>query len=206
MKKVFLFILAVIMTTVCATAQNSDAQIKARINQVAKSMRTMQCDFTQTKYLKMLNDKMVSQGKMYYQQGNRLRWEYTRPYSYVFIINGNQVSVRNNRRTDVINVNQSKVFKEIARIMMNSVVGNCINDSRDFKTDISATRTEWTATLVPQKKAMKQMFQKIVLHFNRQRSMVSQVDMYEKNGDRTIIVLKNVQVNNNINQSVFAVR
>lgn len=205
MKRFFLLIIAVCLFT-CMSAQTNEAQIKAKINQVAQNMRTLQCDFVQTKHLRMLNDKMVSTGKMYYQQGGLLRWEYIHPYSYVFIINGNQVAVRNNKRSDVININQSKVFKEIARIMMNSIVGKCINDNRDFKTSIATTQTEWIATLVPQKKGMKQMFQKIVLHFNRQRSMVSQVDMYEKNGDKTIIVLKNVQVNKNISKSVFAVR
>ena len=204
MKKILLLIAAVFVTAgLCA---QSDVQIKARINKVARDMRTMQCDFVQTKILRMLNDKMVSTGRMYYKQGGLLRWEYTRPYSYVFIVNGNQVAVRNAKRNDVIDVNKSKMFKEIARIMMNSVVGKCINDSRDFKTSISTTSAEWIATLVPQKRGMRSMFQKIVLHFNRSRSMVSQVDMFEKNGDRTIIVLKNVEVNKNISSGVFSVR
>ena len=204
MKKILLLLAAVFVTAgLCA---QSDVQIKARINKVARDMRTMQCDFVQTKNLRMLNDKMVSTGRMYYKQGGLLRWEYTRPYSYVFIVNGNQVAVRNAKRNDVIDVNKSKMFKEIARIMMNSVVGKCINDSRDFKTSISTTSAEWIATLVPQKRGMRSMFQKIVLHFNRSRSMVSQVDMFEKNGDRTIIVLKNVEVNKNISSGVFSVR
>lgn len=204
MKKILLLLAAVFVTAgLCA---QSDVQIKARVNKVARDMRTMQCDFVQTKSLRMLNDKMVSTGRMYYKQGGLLRWEYTRPYSYVFIVNGNQVAVRNAKRNDVIDVNKSKMFKEIARIMMNSVVGKCINDSRDFKTSISTTSAEWIATLVPQKREMRSMFQKIVLHFNRSRSMVSQVDMFEKNGDRTIIVLKNVEVNKNISSGIFSVR
>lgn len=206
MKNFLLVLITIIFATTCLQAQTSEVQIKAKINQVAQRMRSMQCDFVQTKHVKLLNDKMVSTGKMYYQQQNQLRWEYTKPYSYVFIINGNQVAVKNGKRSDVIDVNQSKVFKEIARIMMNSVVGKCINDDKDFKTSIATTQTEWVATLIPQKKEMKRMFQKIILRFNRRQMMVSQVEMYEKNGDKTIIVLKNVQVNKSISRNIFSVR
>ena len=66
-------------------------------------------------------------------------------------------------RNDVINVNQSKFFKEIARIMMNSVVGKALNDKRDFKVSLSSSATEYVAVLYPQQKQMQQMFQKIVL-------------------------------------------
>lgn len=165
----------------------------------------MQCDFVQTKYLRMLNDKMVSTGKMYYQQSDKLRWEYTSPYTYAFVLNGSKVLISKGSRSDVINVNQSKFFKEIARIMMNSVVGKALNDKRDFKVSISATSSEYVATLIPQQKQLQQMFQKIILHFNRQQAMVAKVELIEKRGDRTVIEMKHVKVNSPINAKTFIV-
>ena len=44
-----------------ATAQQVDkAAVKARINRAAMEMKSMECDFVQTKHLKLLSDKMVS--------------------------------------------------------------------------------------------------------------------------------------------------
>ena len=183
----------------------NEAKVKQQINAVASKMKTMQCDFVQTKYLKMLNDKMVSRGKMYYQQSNKLRWEYTSPYTYTFVLNGSKVLISKGKRSDVINVNQSKFFKEIARIMMNSVVGKCLTDSKDFKVSLTGASAEYVATLYPQQKQMKQMFQKIILHFNKQNSTVSKVELIEKKGDRTIIELKNVKSNAPINAKVFGI-
>lgn len=203
--RTIVFLLAFVSIHIGAFSQ-TEAQIKALINKAAQQITSLQCDFTQTKTLKMLNDKMVSTGKMYYQQGGLLRWEYIKPYHYIFVINGTKVTIKNSKRSDVIDINQSKMFKEIARIMMNSVVGKCVNDSKDFKTSISTTSAEWVATLVPQKSEMRRLFQKIVIHFNRQRKMVAQVDMHEKKGDMTIITLKNVQLNKAINKDVFSVR
>ncbi len=188
------------------TAQSIDeAKVKQQINSVASKMKTMQCDFVQTKYIKMLNDKMVSKGKMYYQQSDKLRWEYSSPYAYAFVLNGSKVLISRGKRNDVVNVNQSKFFKEIARIMMNSVVGKCLTDTKDFKTNITGTQSEYIATLYPKQKQMQQMFQKIILHFNRQKSIVSKVELIEKKGDRTIIELLNVKTNAPIDAKVFTV-
>jgi len=206
MKRLLFFWMALCLCLLNLSAQKvNEAKVKQQINAVASSMKTMQCDFVQTKYLKMLNDKMVSRGKMYYQQSNKLRWEYTSPYTYTFVLNGSKVLISKGKRNDVINVNQSKFFKEIARIMMNSVVGKCLTDSKDFKVSLAGTSTEYVATLYPQQKQMKQMFQKIILYFNKQKSTVSRVELIEKKGDRTVIELKNVKTNAPVNAKVFSV-
>lgn len=206
MKRVLFFLMALCLCLLNLSAQKvNEAKVKQQINAVASKMKTMQCDFVQTKYLKMLNDKMVSRGKMYYQQSNKLRWEYTYPYTYTFVLNGSRVLISKGKRNDVINVNQSKFFKEIARIMMNSVVGKCLTDSKDFKVSLTGASAEYVATLYPQQKQMKQMFQKIILHFNKQNSTVSKVELIEKKGDRTIIELKNVKSNAPINAKVFCI-
>lgn len=206
--KRLLFLLVVFcwaMTTVSAQQKVNDAKVIQQINTVASGLKSIQADFVQTKYLKMLNEKMVSRGKMYYQQSDKLRWEYTTPYTYTFVLNGAKVLIGKGKRNDVINVNQSKVFKEIARIMMNSVVGKCLTDQKDFKTSIVATSSEYVATLYPQQKQMKQMFQKMVLHFNRQKLTVSMVELIEKKGDKTVIELKNIKNNTPINAKVFSI-
>lgn len=142
----------------------------------------------------------------YCSQPNQLRWEYLSPYTYTFILNENQVLLKKGNRNDIIDVNQNKMFKEIARIMMNSVLGKCLTDKKDFKVSLLNQDNSYIATLVPQKKEMKQMFAKIVLHYNRESSMIVKVDMYEKNGDNTIIELINIHKNNPVDTSVYEIR
>lgn len=195
-----------LVLSVCAcTAQQSDAQVREKISSTAAQMKSMECDFVQTKYLKLLSDKMVSRGKMYYRQPNQLRWEYTKPYAYTFIINGSQVLVKNQQRSDVIDTDRNKMFKEIGRIMMNSVVGKSMADDKDFRVSIGSTATAWTATLLPRRKDMKRMFERIILHFDKKKMMISAVEMVEKKGDRTVIELKNVRSNVGINANLFSV-
>lgn len=205
MRRIIIFaLLCAALLPMCGQSLN-EAQIKQKINQTASALKSMQCDFVQSKQLKLLNDKLVSKGKMYYQKSDKLRWEYVSPYTYTFILNADKVLLKNQKRNDVIDVNQNKIFKGIAQIMINSVVGNCLSDDKTFKTTISATSTEWIATLIPLRKDMKQMFQKIIIHFNKQKSMVAQVELIEKNGDKTLIELKNTVLNETIDAKMFTV-
>ena len=59
--------------------------------------------------------------------------------------------------------------------------------------------------LVPDLLLLKMLFQKIILHFHKTRSVVTQVELIEKKGDRTIIELKNIKTNAAINTKVFPV-
>ena len=192
------------LSTVSGQALN-EAQARKDINQAASVLKSMQCDFVQTKHMKMLNHDMVSKGKMYYQQSDKLRWEYVTPYTYIFILNGDKVLLKNKNRNDVIDVNQNKLFREITRIMMNSVTGSCLADDKNYKTSLSASDSEWIATMTPLQKNMKQMFQKIILHFHKQKNTVTQVELIEKNGDKTNIELKNIVLNESIGTKTFAV-
>ena len=206
MKRLLILLFIFVSVHLSLTAQQSEAQIRQAITQAASAMKTMQCDFTQTKHLRMLNDKMTSKGRMYYQQTNRLRWEYTSPYSYTFILNDDKVLLKNKQRNDVIDVNKNKLFREIARIMMNSVVGTSLTDDKSFKSTITTNNSEWIASLLPQRKDLKQLFQKIILHFSKKNAMVKQVELIEKNGDKTVIELNNIRTNEKISADMFTIR
>lgn len=165
----------------------------------------MQCDFAQTKSLKMLGDKMVSRGQMWCEQPNMLRWQYNTPYTYTFILNNNKVTVKKGNHSDVIDVNKNKMFKEIARIMMNSVLGKVLTDKAAFKSSVIHKGNYYIVTLIPQKKEMKQMFTSILLHYDTKLKLVTKVEMHEKNGDSTLIELKNIKKNTPINASQFKI-
>ena len=204
MMRKFLLTLFISILPLMLMAQ-SEADIIKQIDRANAEMKSLECDFVQTKHLKLLNDKMVSYGKMYYQQPSLLRWEYTKPYTYVFILNSNQVLLKNAQREDVVDVNNNKMFKEIVRLMMGSVVGSCLSDEKSFDVKITTLNDEWIATLIPLKRDMKQMWTKLVLHFDIAKKSVSKVEMCEPSGDYTTIELKNIRQNVAINSAVFSI-
>lgn len=206
MKRYILTLCCLLASLFMTQAQNTDeASIRRKLNEATARINALSCDFVQTKHLSMLKDKMVSKGRMCYKKSDRLRWEYTSPYTYIFILNGNEVLLKNKNRSDIIDVEQNKMFREIVQIMLSSVVGNCLDD-KNFKSSLKATATEYVATLTPQRKNMKQMFREIVLHFDRKNACVRLVELIEKNDDRTIIELNNIRMNEALADHLFLLR
>lgn len=200
----YLLILFACIAPIIAMAQ-SEQEIIAKINAQSAKMKTLSCDFVQTKHMKMLNNKFVSKGKMHYSQPDKLRWEYLTPYSYTFLMNESKVLIKNNNRADIIDINQNKMFKEIARLMMNSIVGESLNNKRDFAVAIRESEKLYIATLTPLEREMKQMWSKILLYFDCTTLNVVKVEMVERAGDYTVIELKNVALNSEIKAEVFAI-
>lgn len=185
--------------------QKEQNEVIAAIGKSVAATKSLSCSFTQTKNLSLLKDKMISEGKMLYKSPGKLRWEYTQPYKYQLIFNGAKVYVANRNRKDVIDTKSNKIFREVARIMMETVTGNALSNVNDFNKEVSKEGSQYLVTLFPKKKEMKQMFSKIVLHFTKTGYSISEIDLYEKNGDRTNIRLKNVVTNSTINESLFII-
>ncbi len=205
MTKKIIFTLLMLLTVTASFSQNyNQAQVRQRINSVAAHTNSMTCNFVQTKTLHMLKSKVVSRGNMYYSKPNKLRWEYTSPYHYIFILNGQTVWLKNSKGNSRINVAQSKMFKEITRIMMSSVLGTCVSNNRDFNVSLQGRGNSWQAVMTPKRNPMKQMFKQIIVYFDMAKSMVSSVKMIEKNGDTTLITLKNIRTNTPVNAKVFS--
>lgn len=205
MKRIFYLLFACLMATSMLHAQGQASIIK-EISNAAENLQTLQCNFVQTKQMKLLGDKMVSKGKMYYAQSSKLRWEYTSPYRYTFIMNSSKVSLTKGVTNTVIDVQKNKVFKEIANIMLSSMVGKCLTDTKSFKTTAKTGQAEYVVTLVPVKKDLKQMYSQIVLHYSRSQRVVTKVEMKERSGDTTAIQLSGIIKNKSINANTFVIK
>lgn len=124
----------------------------------SEGIRTLQCEFLQEKKLSLLNECMVSKGKMCFQSPNMLSWEYLSPYVYTFVLNKQKVLIKSQGKKDVIDVRTSRLFSEIARIMMGSVTGSCLRGDGDFSVEMLKDKTKWVARLTPKSSGLKRVF------------------------------------------------
>ena len=185
-------------------AQNyTVAQVRQRINAAASKMNTMQCDFVQTKRMKLLSKEMQSKGIMYFKRPNKLRWQYTAPYDYTFILNGDKVQIKSSKSTKNIDVQGNKMFRQITNIILRSITGGGLKSSADFTVELYKTDKDYFAKLYPKKKELKQIYRLIEIHFNSPLTMVNMVKMEEKTGDVTIVKLTNIKPNATINEKMF---
>ena len=164
-----------------------DAQkAAAAINSANAGVKSLQADFMQVKEMAIVKEKMVSSGKMYFQDGS-LRWEYLKPSRSVFV-------------TDKDQMKSNRMFRSMAGLMAGSVTGINLNDP-SFKVTMYSPGKGYVAELVPLKREMKQMFTKIRLFFGAD-NRVRQVELEESQG-RTVITLSNVKYNVSLDPGLF---
>jgi len=177
-----------------------------KITESSIKMESLICEFEQVKILSILEEKMISKGKMYYRNDNCLRWEYVSPYIYTFVLNDKTIMMQaENSKKNVIDVKSSRFFQEIIKIMMNGINGSGLSDTKNFSVDYYWSETQWKVHLIPLQKEMKKMFSTIKLTFNVKDYSVDKVEMEEQNGDATTVLLSGKQFNKKIENEKFVI-
>ncbi len=208
MRKIVLMILACILTSPIwgqtKLSAQQQAQILTKVEKASAAMNSMQCNFTQTKSMKMLKKDMQSKGVMYFKKNDQLRWQYTSPYDYIFILNGDKVRLKSSKSNKIIDVQKNKIFRQITGIILNSITGGGLKNTNDFTVELYQSGKGYFAKLYPKKKELKQIYTYIEIHFNSALTMVERVVMAEKTGDSTQVALSDVKTNASIDEKLFA--
>lgn len=187
-----------------ALTQAQQQQIIAKIDKSATSVQTLQCHFTQVKSMALMKSKISSEGTMYFKKPSKLHWQYTKPYDYSFILNGSKAYMKSAKSTTTVDVNKNKMFRQISDVIMNCMIGGNLSKTSYFKVAIYKSGNTVYANLTPVKKELKQLYSLITLYFNQSLTMVTKVEMKEKNGDKTVITLSDIKINGSINEKVFS--
>jgi outer membrane lipoprotein-sorting protein len=185
-----------------ATTRQRD-EIVSKITRVAGEMNTMRGDFVQVRELSFMDDKVVSEGRVAFKKMNRIRWEYTKPFKYVFSMDGQHVRITSGDKTDKAPVRSNKLFGEIGKVMAGGVSGKGLVDSPDFDARFMEGLDDYKIVLTPKKKELKELFASVLLFIGKEDCRIRSVELVEKSGDRTVITLKNVQVNVAVEDSLF---
>jgi len=210
MRKYKILIMSLFLWSASVSAQYQNAteeqkkEIVSKITQASNEMNTMQCDFTQVKELSFMDEKITSEGKMAFKKSNKIRWEYTKPYQYVFAMDGQNVRMTSGDKTNKIPVNQSKMFNEISKVMIGGVSGSGLVVSPDFDTQFMVGSNDYKVVLTPKKKEVKDMFASIQLIVGKTDNRIRSVEMIDKEGDKTSITLKNFQINTELKDELFS--
>ena len=214
MKKLSLFLVCMFGAIAAMFAQSDyksateeqQKEMTQKITKATEQLKTLQCDFVQKKAISILADEIISEGRMSFKQPDKLRWEYTKPYQYEFVMNGDKVMINSGTTKNVIEVNSSKMFREISKIIVSGINGAGIFDKSKFTAQFMVGAKDDMAILIPKQKEIKQLFNKIQIRFNKSDYTVNSVEIEELNEDTTFIEMKNKQFNKGLGDEMFDIR
>ena len=166
-----------------------------RIAARCADMRSMRCDFRQTRTVPLMESPQVSEGKMLYRQPSSLKWIYSEPLSYSFTIENDNISIDSPDGHTAIGSDAGRMFKGLSDIVLGCMSGKNLTDRRLFQTDVTVQDGEWVARLIPQRREMKRVFTSIVMVFDPSTALLKRMTMYDQNGGSTLVEISNVSVN-----------
>ena len=174
------------------------------IREACGSISTMQCDFEQERHLSMLADKPVAKGKMWFD-GNNVRWEYTSPEPFLFVMDGTRVLLQGKER-NVKEIKTDRLFSRISKLAdgSNILLGQGLGDIPDFDAALTREKGVLIVELVPTRHDLQLLFRMVRLHFGKDYR-VQKVELLEKGSDRTVITLKNQKYNAEIPAKLFEI-
>lgn len=185
------------------TAVTDMVNFKTQFTRGSANIMTIACDFSQQKTLTALTEKITSKGRFWFKRSNKVRMEYTKPFVYLIVINGDKMLLRDQQKENRINVKTNKLFKQMNHIIIDCIQGN-IMEIRDFNTHVFENGSTFKLELTPVSKTLLQVFQTIVLTIDKKDYSARSIEINEPMGDTTLISFENKKLNEAIPDAVFA--
>jgi outer membrane lipoprotein-sorting protein len=181
----------------------SVSQAKSAFTSGAAKINSLSSTFKQEKILTALEEKIVSNGDFHFKRPDKLRIEYTAPYAYLLVMNGDKIMVKDEQNVNQINTKSNKLFQQVNRIMIDCIKGTIL-DSKDFSVTLFEDGSNYLVELTPVSRAMRDFFATIVLIVEKDDYSVKRIEMNEPAGDRTIMTFHKKEINTPLPDAVFA--
>ncbi len=180
--------------------QNSG--VLQKIKQQSLQIKTIDADFVQTKNISFIDEQLISSGKFWFSRPGKMRWEYQKPFFYSIIINGNNITVIDDKKESRFDAASNAMFGQIKLVIMNMVNGKMFDDP-NYQTTLKQTGDYYVVNFETVNAAMKAYISSIDLYFTKNGYLMEKIRMNEASGDDTVIEFKNQQLNKPLKNVTF---
>ena len=179
------------------------AAFKKQFAAEAAKINSIASNFKQDKTLTALTETITSEGTFNFKRTNKVKLEYKKPFSYVMLMNGDKMIVKDDGHENTVNLKSNKLFQQINRIVVDCIQGTIL-DSKDFTSKVFENQKEFLLEMTPTSKNLKGFFQTIVLLVEKKDYSVDSIKMNEPSGDTTIITFTEKKINAPVPDEMFA--
>lgn len=184
--------------------KNVDA-FQSALAKTHASVTSVSSDLSQTKNMVLLAEKIKSKGRFYFMKEDKVRIEYTSPYSYLLVMNKGQILVKDEQKTSKVNTKNNKTMQSVNRIMMDCMRGTVLTNP-DFKASVYENGNDYLVSLMPHTAEMKKLFQNIDVYLGKKGFEVNRLTMKENGGDLTDMYFTNTKHNTPLDEALFKVK
>lgn len=177
-----------------------------RLKKEAASLSSIESDFTQEKYLDVFNDKIISKGRFYYRQENKIRMDYTTPVDYQIVINGQKLKIVSEGKSNVVNLGSNRMMDEMKGMLAACMVGDLSSITSTYKLDYYESPSLYVVKIRPVSKSVQAYISEIVISINKEDMSVQTLRLSENEKDYTEYRFTNRKYNTLTNDEKFIIR
>lgn len=189
-----LMLLVAVWGSVCAQAPR-ELSGKERTDAVAeletktKAIKSFTGQFRQTRETTMLKESVVSSGRISFNRGGAIKWEYLKPQAKVIEIKGESLSV-----DGVSSGRGNRMAKGIAGMVSDMLQQGKVADERVFDFKLYDEGKTYNLKAKPKRRDMQRMMSAVDITFNRDDGSVRKMVLTEKDGNRTTIEFEDLKI------------
>lgn len=171
-----------------AYADSSAVVELAELMQTLAEVNEASGKFTERKYLSILSEPLILEGRVRYKAPDYVRKEYDDPDSESYEVSGDSLTIEfsDGRRRDM-SIDEHPVLRAFVESYRATLAGDQETLNRYFDLDLSGRMEAWQLRLTPRRRQLAEYLNAVVMR--GRRSTVYSVETLEANGDRSVMTL-----------------
>ncbi|MFA5850698.1 MAG: outer membrane lipoprotein carrier protein LolA [Bacteroidales bacterium] len=206
MRSRFLIVFLLMFCTTGVDALKSTEEIFfANLSKQSNDIISITSHFTQTKYLKVIDNKLVSEGTFYYQKRGKIRFDYASPKKMSIIMMPDKLQIVAGEKKTTYDLTTQKPLAELAAVMEACISGKIRELPKNYFVEYKLEPDSHLIKIKQSKSTAKNPYTCIELRFNLSSYALEQLTLFEKSEDCTIYKFMNITVNQNLKPSLFMI-
>lgn len=179
---------------------------KAKLAAYTVKLSSLECDILQKKFSEMLNSPALTEGRFYYANTNRIRWEYTSPFSFVFVINNDKLIMNDGEKVNRFDLNSNKVFEEISHFLNAIMKGSITESHAGFSLAYLENAGHYRLDITGLPGNETSYFNSVSVYYLKKDFGIAALKITDRTGDVTHVEFRNIKINQPIADEKFTVR
>ena len=148
--------------------------------QQPKEGETLNYTFVQTKHSPLLASDAVSKGRLTLGSDRTMHWNYTEPQAFSLVVDGDSIYTVSDGQRKTLSGAGGRMTRGLAQMMMQMTDGTSLSNDKLFETTLTEGKGTYNAVLVPKRRDMKRMMQRVELILDRKTLRIKTVKITEK--------------------------
>lgn len=165
-------------------------------------IKTLTADFVQYKKVGYVKNELVSSGKFYVKNPDKLAWFYSSPSAYTMIFKDKKMIIEEKGKKKTMDLGRSKQFEKISQAIQANMNGSTYQGT-EFSPSYFQNNKQYILKLDPIAKDVRKAMKQLIVSFDKSTYQVSEVTLLDNSNGSTRFVFTNQKINTALADSIF---